>query len=215
MTGVVFDPTNLSAQEELRSEVRQRGLWAVLDTRLMELATRNGHTERRSELPWAGPEPHRPQDLSGAGGRSAAAAIVNFIAKYGFNAILLGHYLEYGASDTWFTVDRAFLGELRRQLDAQRLDDVALYLTLAVSTSTFHDPAKLAAIKDVLVGIELDGLWLRVHPLAPPAVISRCSVSFVLAANCTRSIGLSLSRRRAALGFRCWRLEPLVELKAV
>ena len=47
MTGVVFDPTNLSTQEELRSEVRQRGLWAVLDSRLMELATRNGHTERR------------------------------------------------------------------------------------------------------------------------------------------------------------------------
>src|SRR5438105_2114018 len=42
MTGVVFDPTSLGPQQELRNEVRQRNLWAVLDTRFMELARPNG-----------------------------------------------------------------------------------------------------------------------------------------------------------------------------
>ncbi|MBX9844258.1 MAG: hypothetical protein K2Z80_20860 [Xanthobacteraceae bacterium] len=42
MTGVIFDPTVLGPQQELRTEVRQRNLWAVLDARLMELATPSG-----------------------------------------------------------------------------------------------------------------------------------------------------------------------------
>src|SRR4051812_46607700 len=75
MTGVVFDPTLLGPQEELRTEVRQRNLWAVLDPRLMELATPSGYTPRRAALPWAGKGPHRPQDLSGAGGQECARLI--------------------------------------------------------------------------------------------------------------------------------------------
>jgi hypothetical protein len=131
---------------------------------VMELATVNGHTKRRSELPWASSEPHRPQDLSGAAGRAAAGAVVDFIGRYGFNAAIVGHYLERGASDTWFAVDVAFLRGLRSQLDSAGHDDVALYYALAVPTSVFHDAAQIAAIKTSLRGLDIDGLWLRVHP---------------------------------------------------
>jgi hypothetical protein len=164
MMGVVFDPSYVSAQEELRTEVLQRNLWAILDTRLMELATVNGHTNRRSELPWARSEPHRPQDLSGAAGRSAAGAIVDFINKYGFNALIVGHYLERGAADTWFAVDVALLQELRRQLDGAGHEEVALYYALAVPTSVFHDATQMASIKAGLQRVDIDGIWLRVHP---------------------------------------------------
>jgi hypothetical protein len=122
MTGVVFDPTLIGAHKELRSEVRQRNLWSVLDTRLMELATPNGYTERRASLPWAGTASHQPQDLSGAAGQAAAKAIVDFVGKYGFNALLVGHYLENGAQDTWFAIDVALLRELRRQLNLRGLE---------------------------------------------------------------------------------------------
>ena len=164
MTGVVFDPSYVSAQEELRTEVLQRNLWAILDTRMMELATVNGHTKRRSELPWASSEPHRPQDLTGAAGRTAAGAVVDFISKYGFNAAIVGHYLERGAADTWFGVDVALLREVRRQLDSAGREDVALYYALAVPTSIFHDADQMASIKAGLQGLDIDGLWLRVHP---------------------------------------------------
>jgi hypothetical protein len=164
MTGVVFDPSFVGPHEELRTEVRQRNLWAILDTRMMELATPSGYTERRSALPWAGPAPHRPQDLSGAGGRSAATAIVEFVAKHGFNGILIGHYLERGAHDTWFAIDLALVRELRRQLDGCGLDEISVYYTLAVPTAVFHDPAKRAELKDGLQGLETEGLWLRIHP---------------------------------------------------
>jgi hypothetical protein len=164
MAGVVFDPSHLGAQEELRTEVLQRRLWAVLDTRMMELATANGHTKRRAELPWASSEPHRPQELSGAAGRAAAGAVVNFMGRYGFNAAIVGHYLERGASDTWFAVDVALLRDLRRQLDSAGHEDFALYYALAVPTSIFHDASQIAAIKASLRGLDIDGLWLRIHP---------------------------------------------------
>jgi hypothetical protein len=164
MTGVIFDPSFIGPQEELRSEVLQRNLWAVLDTRMMELATPSGYTDRRSALPWAGAGPHRPQDMSGAGGRGAVAAIVEFVAKYRFNGVLIGHYLEHGARDTWFGVDLSLISELRRQLDMRGLEDFSLYYTLAVPTAVFHDAGKRAELKDGLRGLEIDGLWLRVHP---------------------------------------------------
>ncbi len=214
MTGVVFDPTSISAQEELRSEVRQRNLWAILDTRLMELATPNGYTERRSTLPWAGKVPHRPQDLSGAGGQGAAAAIVGFVAKYGFDGILIGHYLQRGAQDVWFAVDLALVRELRRQLDARGLKDVALYYTLALPTSLFHDPTKRAEIKAGLQGIEIDGLWLRVHPFGAASghvtlqrFIQSCrdlhSLGLPLVVEKAGSIGLALLAFGAVSGIEC------------
>ena len=164
MTGVVFDPTLIAVQEELRNEVRQRRLWAVLDTRLMELATPNGHNERRAALPWGGPEVHRPQDLSGAAGRAASREIVEFVANHKFNALLIGHYLERGPEDTWLAIDLEQAQEVRRQLNIHGLDDVALYYALALPTSVFNDASKRAALKDSLAGLDVDGLWLRVHP---------------------------------------------------
>jgi hypothetical protein len=164
LTGVVFEPTSITAQEELRSEVRRRGLWAVLDTRLMEMATPRGFTDKRSLLPWGGRASHKPQDLSGAAGQSTALEIVQFVRKYGFNAILVGHYLEQGAQDVWFRVDLALLRELRRQFDAHGLDDVAIYYTLAVPSSIFNEARRRAELKTALQTVDIEGLWLRIHP---------------------------------------------------
>ncbi len=130
----------------------------------MEMATAAGFTERRSALPWAGRGVHRPQDLSGAAGQDVVGAIVEFAAKFGFNALIVGHYLERGTDDIWFAIDLALLRELRRQLDVRQLEDVALYYTLALPTSVFHDPSKRSGIKSALNKLEVDGLWLRVHP---------------------------------------------------
>jgi hypothetical protein len=214
MTGVVFDPTSISAQEELRTEVRQRNLWAILDTRLMELATVNGHTERRSTLPWAGKVPHRPQDLSGAAAQSAAAAIVGFVAKYGFDGVLIGHYLQRGAQDVWFTVDIALARELRRQLDARGLPEVAIYYALALPTSLFHDPTKREEIKTALQGVEIDGLWLRIHPFGATSghitlqrFIRSCrdlhALGLPLVVERAGSVGLALLAFGAVSGIEC------------
>jgi hypothetical protein len=44
------------------------------------------------------------------------------------------------------------------------LNDVALYYTLAMPTSVFNDATKRAAVKVGLGGLDVDGLWLRIHP---------------------------------------------------
>jgi hypothetical protein len=203
MTGVVFDPTSIGAQEELRNEVRRRNLWAVLDTRFMELATPNGHNEKRAALPWAGPTVHRPQDLSGAAGQSAAKAVVEFADRNGFNALLMGHYLERGLQDTWFAIDVVQARELRRQLHLRGLDDVALYYALALPTSVFNNASMRAAIKARLTDLDVDGLWLRVHPFGASSghvtlhrFIDACrdlhSLGYPLIVEKAGSIGLAL-----------------------
>lgn len=69
MSGVVFDPEHVDVHEEIRTEVRQRNLEAVLDTRLMELATPTGCTGRRTTLPWGNVRPHTITDFTGGGYR--------------------------------------------------------------------------------------------------------------------------------------------------
>ena len=165
MTGVVFDPGYVGPQEALRAEVQRRSLWAVLDPRMMELATAGGFTQRRAALSWAGERPHQSNDLTGAAGNAVMDELAAFVGAHGFNAVLAPtHYLARGTQDPWFSVDLALVRALRRRLDARGHNDVAIYYVLAAPTRIFYDTAQRTALKAQLQGVEVDGLWLRIHP---------------------------------------------------
>jgi hypothetical protein len=204
MSGVVFDPGFMGPQEELRAEVRQRNLWGVLDPRMMELATASGFTERRAGLPWAGKRPHTTADLSGQAGEGIMDSLAEFVAQEGFSAVLTPtHYLAQGAQDPWFGVDLALTRGLRWKLDMRGCQDVALYYVLALPMTVFHNAAHRTAFKAQLQGVEIDGIWLRVHPFGSGSghvtvqrYIQGCrdlhGLSLPLVAEKTGSIGLPL-----------------------
>jgi len=73
MTGVIFDPTQNDIHEELRIEIGKRNLEAVLDPKMMELASPVGFTGQRTNLPWAGEAMHVPADLRGRKADAVAA----------------------------------------------------------------------------------------------------------------------------------------------
>jgi hypothetical protein len=204
MSGVVLDPGLVGPQGELRWEARQRNLWAVLDSRMMELATASGFTEQRAALPWAGERPHAPADLSGRSGEAVMDSLAEFVAQHGFSAVLTPtHYLARGAQDPWLDVDLALTRALRWKLDVRGCDSVALYYVLAVPTNVFHDATQRTAFKAHLQSVEIDGIWLRVHPFGADSghvtlqrYIQGCrdmhALSLPLVAEKTGSIGLPL-----------------------
>src|SRR5208282_2734753 len=123
VSGVVFDPTYADVQERLRDDVRARKLWAVVDPKAMELASPGGFQGKRTKLPWAGDHMHTPDQLSGLGASILVNAIVEYVGKHGFDAVLAPtHFLENGADDIWFPVDRQLVFALRNRLDSAGLD---------------------------------------------------------------------------------------------
>lgn len=204
MSGVVFDAEYIDTHEEIRSEIRQRNLEAVLDTRLMELATPTGCTARRASLPWGNARPHTLTDFTGPSADRIAEAVADFVVAKRFTAVLAPtHFLAEGTKDPWFEIDRSLVRALRTCLDSRGANDVAIYYPLAIPTRLFFDGPHRMALKSSLDGLRIDGIWLRVHPFGSHSghltlhrYIAACrdlhNLSLPLVAEKTGSIGLAL-----------------------
>jgi hypothetical protein len=204
ISGIVFDPEYVDTHEEIRTETTQRNLEAILDPRLMELATATGCTERRASLPWGSARPHTLADFSGSAINQTAEAIAAFVVTKGFTAVLAPtHFLEEGSKDPWFQIDRSLVRALRDSLDSHGASNVAVHYPLALPTRVFFDGPQRLALKSSFDGLGIDGVWLRVHPfgshsghLTLQRYIAACrdlhSLSLPLVAERTGSIGLPL-----------------------
>ena len=204
ISGLVLDPEYVAVQEEIRTEIRESNLEAVLDTRLMEVATPAGCTSRRAALPWGDQQPHTTAKFSGIGSDRVAESVAEFVVAKRFTAVLSPtHFLADGTRDRWFDIDRSMARKLRECLDKRGAQEVAVYYPLAIPTKVFFDSAERMALKSAFEGLPIDALWLRVHPFGSHAghltlqrYIAACrdlhSVSFPLVAEKTGSIGLAL-----------------------
>jgi len=56
--GAVFDPTLVKRHRELRAQVLQQRIDAVLDPKTQQSALPGGYTESIGELPWGASRPH-------------------------------------------------------------------------------------------------------------------------------------------------------------
>ena len=204
MSGVVFDAEHVGRQEELRAEVSHRNLEALLDPRLMELATLSGFTERRRALPWGGDRPHLLSDLAGRRGQTIVEVLADFVVANGSTAVLAPtHFLAEGIRDPWLALDLDLTRRLRDRLDLRGATDVAIYYPLAMSTKLFFDSAQRHMLTSALRGLGIDGLWLRIHPFGADSghltlrrYIAACrdmhNLSVPLIAERTGNVGLAL-----------------------
>jgi hypothetical protein len=203
-SGIVFDPEYVDAHEEIRNEIGERNMEAVLDTRLMELATPMGCTRRRETLPWGSSRPQTLADFPHPAIARIAEAIARFVVTKRFTAVLAPtHFLADGANDPWFGIDRELVHALREALDSRGASSVAIYYPLALPTRMFFDRVQRLAFRSPFQGLRVDGVWLRVHPfgsdrghLTLQRYIAAChdlqSLSLPLVAERTGSVGLAL-----------------------
>jgi hypothetical protein len=165
LLGAVFDASYCDTQSELITGLVERGLDAILDTGLMELATPVGHHSSRSKLPWADPSPSRSEDFSASKSEAIAEQITEFVAEHGFSAVLApSHFLALGAKDAWLPADKRLVVNLRSRLNSAGLADVRIYYPLAIAARELLTPASRAAIKTFLNAIPIEAIWLRIHP---------------------------------------------------
>lgn len=98
LEGVVLDPSLELRQEDLRADVLERRLEAVVDPRAMELATDGGFARFGANLPWAGAEKDTPRALKGSNGKRLVDGLVRWLRDRQYTAVLApAHFLADSA----------------------------------------------------------------------------------------------------------------------
>lgn len=169
-TGAVLDASLASRQDDLRLDLNQRRFETVLDPMVMELATEGGwEREALRSLSWAGDSKHTPASVTVANIGALIDPIAEFAVEKGYSAILSPtHYIE-GIDDPWWPIDLAASRRLRQQLNAAGRADMPIYYRIATARRTLTEPKNRRWIAERLAGLEIDGLWLCVHPVGAQA----------------------------------------------
>jgi len=154
-------------QKELRIHLDDVGVERVLDPMAMELATKVGWDRPAlRRLPWAGDAQHQASTVASHGVNQMAEAIAEFCIERGYSAVIApAHYVAEGVDDAWWEVDRRLTASLRTCLDSMGGRDVPIYYRLAIPRTVLVDRTRRAAIAARLRDIDVDAVWLCLHPV--------------------------------------------------
>lgn len=202
--GIVFDPCCEDIHGSLKDAAQKKGVWCVLDTKMLELATLGGFTAQRQKLPWAASKPHAISDFRDLREDDLCALIAQFVADHGYTAVLAPtHYLAGGTMDPWFSIDCASTQKLRAALDRIGKRDVHIFYPFALPMTVFRSAAHIASFVSRLRDLPIASLWLRVSPFGSDSghvslenYINSCRIlqnaGVPLVAEKTGTIGLAL-----------------------
>jgi hypothetical protein len=175
--GVLLAAPRSDVQEDLRQELHVRKLEAILDTKALELSTAAGFEKSTLRtLPWSGNRIHRPEDLSGAAGRELADAVTKHALEKKYSGMLTPTHFIRTPDDLWLDVDRRNTVRTRRFLDANGAEHMPLYYLLAIHSKVLFAAEARHEIIRALANLDIDGVWLRVHPFgfdAGPVALRR------------------------------------------
>ena len=204
-SAIVFDPCCEDIHGSLKDASEKKGVWRVLDTKMLELATLwldARHQGKNS--PWAAPKPHTLADFESRRQDDLCALIAQFVADHGYTAVLAPtHYLAEGTLDPWFAVDCAITQKLRAALDRIGRSGVHIFYPFALPMTVFRSASHIAAFVSRLRDLPITSLWLRVSPFGSDSghvslenYINSCrilqNIGVPLVAEKTGNIGLAL-----------------------
>lgn len=165
VSGLVLDSRHFARQDDLRDALIANGVHAVLDTDFMEAATPGGSVlAGMADLPWAALVSSDPTVMRGEAVRRLAGLIADRVGAGSFSAVLAPTHLLESASDAWFAIDRAVTSALRAELDRRQLSHVAIFYPLAIPGTALRDGMQRTIVIEALKTIEIDAIWLRIHP---------------------------------------------------
>ena len=160
--GVVFDPTKHKRHAELREQILDSNLDAILDPRTIRSATPGGYTSSIGELPWGKEQPHRYDDFEGVSGRRLIGAISAFACENEFTQVMVPTHFINAIDDPWLNIDLNSTFRLRSSLDKSGGSTIPLIYPLAVSYKLFRNAEQRRRLVKKLQQLPISSIWLLV-----------------------------------------------------
>lgn len=161
--GAVFDATQIGRHKELREQVAERKLDAILDPKTQPAATPGGYSDALGALPWGVGRPHAVGDFEDMQGRRLVAALGNFVLEHGFTQVLAPTHVLRSADDPWLAVDADVTRRLRSYLDREGGGRVPIIYSLALPHAAFRDREQRRVLVGALATLPIDAVWIKVE----------------------------------------------------
>lgn len=164
-SGLVLDARHSIRHRALREALIENGIHGVLDPDFMEASTPGGRVlSGLDHLPWSTFAEATPPDLKGRVGTALAESIADAVQEGEFSAVLAPtHFLE-SADDAFFGADRVVARKLRLALDRRGLVETCVFYPLGMRAEVLRSTTQRTIVVDGLRSVDVDGVWLRLHP---------------------------------------------------
>lgn len=159
----VVDAAHLVEQRDLLDALRKSGTELILDTKAAELSTPGGYSTKARMLPWAHANRHHgPSDFNGEELNSFARRIAIFAVENRVDAVLAPTRPLNGPRDQWLDVDTKSCEVLRRTLDKEGGQAIAVDYPLLITYEAMRDEAERRVFVNALKDLPFENLWLRI-----------------------------------------------------
>jgi hypothetical protein len=161
--GVVFDPTLMKRHAELREQVLNRKLDAILDPKTQQSALPGSYTDDLGGVPWGAGRAHLHSDFEGMAGRRRVAALGSFVLDHGFTQVLAPTHVLRSAADPWLAADAEATRQLRNHLDRRSRVDVPIIYSLASPYAVLRNREQRRRLIRSLREIPASAFWLKIE----------------------------------------------------
>ena len=165
----VFEASRLRHQKELAAILRAAGVEIVLDTEVAELAVPAKYGGHSRYAPWAlrdqetplGPEYFKPNAQSDVIGHIARFAVVHNVDT----VLAPTHYLADPAFSNWLSVDRHSCLLLRKSLDREGGQNIAIDYPIITPHTSLNDEQFSGKMAELIADLPVDNIWVRASGL--------------------------------------------------
>ncbi len=160
---VVVDAAHITKQKDLLDSLRASATEVILDPRVPELSTPGGYLTSAHRLPWAHPDrPFDVDDFDRSRIVDMASRIAEFAVAHQVDAVLGPTRLIDGPQDAWLAVDAETCQALRKALDNQGANTIAVDYPLLTTYEVLLDGGARKALAAHIGELPFDYLWLRI-----------------------------------------------------
>jgi len=161
-SGAVLDPTKFERHSELREQILDSNLDAILDPRTLRSATAGGFTPAMGNLPWGVGRQHTYEDFRSVSGKRLIGEMASFACANGFTQVMAPTHFINGLDDPWLAVDIDSACQLRTYLDREGGANIPLIYPLSISYKMFRNPGDRIDLVDKLSQLPINSIWFSI-----------------------------------------------------
>lgn len=189
---VVADASRIKHQPELIGALKATGCEIILDTKAAELSAREKFNGMARYAPWSAlgnGSPLNPTHFAPSSANDLFGQIARFAIEYQVDTVLAPtHFLGDPEIEDWFAVDRSSCIALRKALDREGGQHIAIDYPVILPHTQLNDDEVRSDLMRGLTDLPFDNIWIRASGFGSDAA-PLATTRFISAMNSFHNLG--------------------------